>query len=122
MSAKATHVSPAPLQGIQLVLVTLGLSLAVFMEVLDTTIANVSLPHIAGDLGAATSQGTWVITSFGVANAISVPLTAWAAKCVGEVRLFLTAILMFILTSWACGMSHNLWVLVFFRALQGFST
>lgn len=122
MSAEATHVSPAPLQGIQLVLVTLGLSLAVFMEVLDTTIANVSLPHIAGDLGAATSQGTWVITSFGVANAISVPLTAWAAKRVGEVRLFLTAILMFILTSWACGMSHNLWVLVFFRALQGFST
>ena len=101
MSAEATHVSPAPLQGIQLVLVTLGLSLAVFMEVLDTTIANVSLPHIAGDLGAATSQGTWVITSFGVANAISVPLTAWAAKRVGEVRLFLTAILMFILTSWA---------------------
>lgn len=66
-----------PLQGFKLVLATLALSLAVFMEVLDSTIANVAVPVIAGDLGAATTQGTWVITSFAVANAISVPLTGF---------------------------------------------
>ena len=64
-----------PLRGASLVWVTLALSIAVFMQVLDSTIANVALPTISGNLGAATSQGTWVITSFAVANAISVPLT-----------------------------------------------
>ena len=64
---------PKYLSGLPLVLLTAALALSVFMEVLDTTIANVALPHISGDLGAATSQGTWVITSFAVANAISVP-------------------------------------------------
>ena len=122
MSTHIAYTAPPPLHGFKLVLATLALSLAVFMEVLDTTIANVSLPHIAGDLGAATSQGTWIITSFGVANAISVPLTAWAAKRVGEVRLFLTAVLMFVITSWACGMANSLTMLIIFRALQGFST
>ena len=122
MSTHTAYTAPPPLHGFKLVLATLALSLAVFMEVLDTTIANVSLPHIAGDLGAATSQGTWVITSFGVANAISVPLTAWAAKRVGEVRLFLTAVLMFVITSWACGMANSLTMLIIFRALQCFYT
>ena len=73
-----------PLQGMRLVLVTLALSLAVFMEVLDTTIANVAVPVIAGDLGAATTQGTWVITSFAVANAISIPLTGFMALGAGR--------------------------------------
>lgn len=111
-----------PLSGVPLVLITLALSLAVFMEVLDATIANVALPHISGDLGAATSQGTWVITSFAVANAISVPLTGWLARRFGEVKLFLTAVLMFVLTSWACGIAHNLPLLIFFRMLQGLFT
>ena len=68
-----------PLEGGALALLTLALSMATFMQVLDTTIANVAIPTIAGNLGASNSQGTWVITSFGVANAISVPLTGWLA-------------------------------------------
>lgn len=67
---------------------TIALSLATFMQVLDSTIANVAIPTIAGNLGSSLSQGTWVITSFGVANAISIPLTGWLAKRVGEVKLF----------------------------------
>jgi DHA2 family multidrug resistance protein len=70
------------------VLGTLALSLATFMNVLDSSIANVSMPAIAGDLGASPSQGTWVITSFGVANAIAVPLTGWLTQRFGAVRLF----------------------------------
>ena len=77
-----------PLQGMRLVLVTLALSLAVFMEVLDTTIANVAVPVIAGDLGAATTQGTWVITSFAVANAIAVPLTGWLTQRFHSTEIF----------------------------------
>ncbi|MEO8312009.1 MAG: MFS transporter, partial [Caldimonas sp.] len=69
--------STAPLRGAELVLGTIALSLATFMNVLDTSIANVSIPAISGDLGVSPSQGTWVITSFAVANAISVPLTGW---------------------------------------------
>jgi MFS family permease len=79
---------PPPLQGGALVLGTLALSLATFMNVLDSSIANVSLPAIAGDLGVSPSQGTWVITSFGVANAIAVPLTGWLTQRFGQVRLF----------------------------------
>lgn len=109
-----------PLTGIRLVLVTLSLSLAVFMEVLDTTIANVAVPVIAGNLGAATTQGTWVITSFAVANAISVPLTGFIAKRMGEVRLFVGSVIGFVITSWLCGISPNLQTLVLFRILQGF--
>ena len=69
-----------PLEGAQLVIMTIALSLATFMQVLDSTIANVAIPTIAGNLGSSLSQGTWVITSFGVANAISIPLTGWLAK------------------------------------------
>ncbi|SUA44298.1 multidrug resistance translocase [Neisseria zoodegmatis] len=109
-----------PLKGANLVWVTLALSLAVFMEVLDTTIANVVVPVIAGDLGAATTQGTWVITAFAVANAISVPLTGFLAKRFGEVKIFLAATLGFVVTSWLCGIADNLQLLVLFRVLQGF--
>lgn len=109
-----------PLQGLRLVLVTLSLSLAVFMEVLDTTIANVAVPVIAGDLGAATTQGTWVITSFAVANAISVPLTGFLAKRFGEVKLFLYSVIGFVLMSWLCGIASSLPLLVVLRVLQGF--
>ena len=77
-----------PLTGSARVLGTLALSAATFMNVLDSTIANVSLPAIAGDLGVSPVQGTWVITSFGVANAIAVPLTGWLSQRFGQVRLF----------------------------------
>ena len=109
-----------PLQGMRLVLVTLALSLAVFMEVLDTTIANVAVPVIAGDLGAATTQGTWVITSFAVANAISIPLTGFMARRFGEVKVFVWSVIGFVIMSWLCGIAHNLELLVLFRVLQGF--
>lgn len=109
-----------PLKGAALAWVTLSLGLAVFMEVLDTTIANVAVPVIAGNLGAATTQGTWVITSFAVANAVSVPLTGFLAKRIGEVKLFTAAAVGFVITSWLCGIAPNLQALVFFRILQGF--
>lgn len=108
-----------PLSGTPLVLMTIALSLATFMQVLDSTIANVAIPTIAGNLGASNSQGTWVITSFGVANAISIPITGWLAKRVGEVKLFLWSTIAFVVASWLCGMSENLSMLIFFRVIQG---
>ena len=108
-----------PLQGGALAILTLALSLATFMLVLDSTIANVAIPTIAGDLGASSSQGTWVITSFGVANAISIPITGWLAKRFGEVRLFLISTLLFVLASWLCGIANSLEMLIVFRVLQG---
>ena len=108
-----------PLQGGALAMLTLVLSLATFMLVLDSTIANVAIPTIAGDLGASSSQGTWVITSFGVANAISIPITGWLAKRFGEVRLFLIATLLFVLASWLCGIANSLEMLIVIRVLQG---
>ncbi|MGL6071381.1 DHA2 family efflux MFS transporter permease subunit [Craterilacuibacter sp.] len=108
-----------PLEGARRAWVTLALSLAVFMQVLDTTIANVAIPTIAGNLGASASQGTWVITSFAVANAIAIPITGWLAKRLGEVRLFLFSTLGFVVTSWLCGVAPNLEALILFRVLQG---
>ncbi len=110
---------PAPLHGTQLLLGTLALSLATFMNVLDSSIANVSIPAIAGDMGVSPNQGTWVITSFGVANAISVPLTGWLTQRFGAVRLFTASVLLFVLASWLCGFASSLEWLVAFRVLQG---
>ncbi|WKZ94333.1 multidrug efflux MFS transporter permease subunit EmrB [Chimaeribacter arupi] len=98
---------------------TVALALATFMQVLDSTIANVAIPTIAGNLGASNSQGTWVITSFGVANAISIPITGWLAKRFGEVKLFLWSTVMFAVASWLCGISNSLEMLIFFRVIQG---
>lgn len=110
---------PPPLTGTALVLGTVSLSLATFMNVLDSSIANVSLPAIAGDLGVSPGQGTWVITSFGVANAISVPLTGWLTQRFGAVRLFTLSVLLFVLASWLCGFASSLEMLVAFRVFQG---
>src|SRR6516165_4999713 len=108
MNTSTAPASLRPLRGAPLVVGTLALSLATFMNVLDTSIANVSLPAIAGNLGASSNQGTWVITSFGVANAISVPLTGWLAQRLGAVRLFTASVLLFVLTSWLCGFAPTL--------------
>ncbi len=108
-----------PLRGGRLVLATIALSLATFMNVLDTTIANVALTNIAGDLGVSPSQGTWVITSFGVSNAIAVPLTGWLVMRTGQLRLFLASVLLFVAASFLCGLAGNLPTLLAFRALQG---
>ena len=103
-----------------LVMATIGLSLATFMQVLDTTIANVALPTISGNLGVSAEQGTWVITSFAVSNAIALPLTGWLSRKVGEVRLFIAATILFVLASFLCGVAQQMGMLVGFRALQGF--
>jgi len=108
-----------PLTGSQLVLGTVALSLATFMNVLDSSIANVSIPAIAGDMGVSPAQGTWVITSFGVANAISVPLTGWLTQRFGQVRLFTASIVLFVIASWLCGLAPNIESLIAFRVLQG---
>jgi DHA2 family multidrug resistance protein len=108
-----------PLSGGKLVIGTIAVSLAVFMNVLDTSIANVSIPSISGDLGVSSDQGTWVITSFAVANAISVPLTGWLTQRIGQVRLFLGSIILFVLASWLCGLAPTLPFLLAARVLQG---
>ena len=109
-----------PLEGAARTWGTIALSAATFMNVLDTSIANVSLPAIAGDLGVSPNQGTWVITSFAVANAIAVPLTGWLSQRFGQVRLFVASVLLFVLASWLCGLAPNMATLIAFRALQGF--
>ena len=111
--------TPQPLQGSKLAIGTVALSLATFMNVLDTSIANVSLPSIAGDLGVSPDQGTWVITSFGVANAISLPLTGWLSQRFGQVRLFTAAVFLFVIASFLCALAPSLSLLILFRVLQG---
>jgi len=108
-----------PLAGAQLAITSIALALGTFMQVLDTTIANVSLPTIAGNLGASTDQGTWVITSFAVANGVAVPLTGWLMQRYGVVRTFVVAVLGFTLASFLCGIAWSLPSLIVFRILQG---
>jgi len=115
----APAAEPAPLAGGTLALLTLGLALGTFMEVLDTSIANVAVPTISGSLGVATSQGTWVISSYSVASAIAVPLTGWLARRVGEVRLFTLSVVLFSIASALCGFAQNFESLIAFRLLQG---
>ena len=90
-----------------------------FMQVLDSTIANVSLPTIAGNLGVSPDQGTWVITAFAVANGIGVPLTGWLMGRYGVVRTFVVSVLAFTVASFLCGIAWSLPSLIFFRVLQG---
>ncbi len=121
MSTPASSVSEPlpPLSGSALRIGTVALSLATFMNVLDTSIANVSIPAIAGDLGVSPDQGTWVITSFGVANAISLPLTGWLTRRFGQVRLFTWSVALFTLASFLCALAPSLNLLILFRVLQG---
>ncbi|WP_299790191.1 DHA2 family efflux MFS transporter permease subunit [Ramlibacter sp.] len=98
---------------------TVALALATFMNVLDTSIANVSIPAMSGDLGVSSDQGTWVITSFGVANAISLPLTGWLTQRYGQVRLFTASVLLFVIASILCALAPSLGLLIVFRVIQG---
>src|SRR5580658_4515946 len=97
----------------------LALALATFMQVLDTTIANVSIPTIAGYLGVSSDQGTWIITSFAVANGVSVPLTGWLMRRFGAVPTFVASVALFTVASFLCGISTNMTELILFRVLQG---
>src|SRR5258705_1326111 len=109
----------APLHGGALIFGSVALSLATFMNVLDLSIANVSIPAISGDLGVSPDQGTWVITSFGVANAISLPLTGWLTQRFGQVRLFMASVILFVIASLLCGFAPSLEWLILFRVVQG---
>src|SRR2546430_17482173 len=110
----AANAAAAPLTGGALVLGTIVLSLATFMNVLDTSIANVSIPAISGDLGVSPDQGTWVITSFAVANAISLPLTAWLTRTFGQGKLFMWYVGLFNLASFLCALAPTLNMLILF--------
>jgi DHA2 family multidrug resistance protein len=117
MATRAEQVSP--LSGARLILAGAVLALTNFMVVLDTTIANVSVPHIAGSLAISPSQGTWIITSYAVAEAICVPLTGWLASRFGTVRTFVFGVMGFGLFSVLCGLSQTLAMLVICRIGQG---
>jgi DHA2 family multidrug resistance protein len=100
-------------------IVAVSVMLATFMEVLDTTVVNVSLPHIAGNLSASIDEATWTLTSYLVANAIILPMTGWLARTFGRKRLLLTAIMGFTGASFLCGMAVNLPMLIVLRVVQG---
>ena len=111
--------APAPLQGGRLALVSLALALGTFMQVLDSTIANVSIPTISGNLGVSTDQGTWVITLFAMSNGVSVPLTGWLMGRYGVVKTFVASVALFTVASFLCGAAWDLPSLLTFRILQG---
>jgi len=100
-------------------LIAMTVALAAFMEVLDTSIANVALPHIAGTLGASTDQGTWVLTSYLVSNAIVLPLGGWASSLMGRRNFFVFCITVFTIASFLCGAAPSLPMLLLFRVIQG---
>ena len=100
-------------------LIALTVTLATFMEVLDTSIANVALPHIAGNLSAGTDESTWVLTSYLVSNAIVLPMSGWISSIIGRKRFYMTCVALFGISSLLCGLAPNLGMLVFFRVLQG---
>src|ERR1700678_755475 len=98
-------------------LIGVVVSLAAFMEVLDTSIANVALPYIAGNLGASNDESTWVLTSYLVANAVVLPISGWLAGLFGRKRFFLICIFLFTLSSLLCGIAPSLGLLLLFRVL-----
>jgi len=118
MSSPAPQ-GPPPLEGGKRWITAMALAMVTFMQVLDTTIANVSLPTISGNLGTSVDQGTWMITGFAAANGVGVPLTGWLMGRYGVVRTFVFAVLGFTAASFLCGIAWNLPVLILFRILQG---
>ena len=106
------HPNHPPLTGATLALGSLSVGLAGFMTVLDSSIANVAIPTISGNLGVSVDEGTWVITVFAAANAIAIPLTGWLTQRLGQVRLFVGSILLFVFASWLCGIAPTLPILL----------
>jgi DHA2 family multidrug resistance protein len=121
MATPSTETDPPlkPLQGAALALLTVAVAFSTFMEILDITIVNVAVPHIAGSLGVSSSEGTWAISSYSMASAIMQPLTGWIAKRFGEVRTFCVSVTLFVLFSMLCGLATSMPMLVIFRLLQG---
>ncbi|WP_243049317.1 DHA2 family efflux MFS transporter permease subunit [Dyella sp. RRB7] len=108
-----------PLQGSALVLLTIAVAFSTFMEVLDMTIVNVAVPHIAGSLGVSSSEGTWTISSYSLASAIMQPLTGWIARRFGEVKTFVFSVMLFVVFSMLCGLATSMPMLVIARLMQG---
>src|ERR1700688_424676 len=116
-------VSPTSVEGQKPVInpwfIAFAVMLATFMEVLDTSVANVALPHIAGNLSASTDESTWVLTSYLVANAIVLPMGGWFAMLLGRKRFYMICVALFTVSSVLCGIAPSLGMLIFFRVLQG---
>src|SRR6201746_2143531 len=100
-------------------IVALTVTLATFMEVLDTSIANVALPHIAGGLSASQDESTWVLTSSLVSNAVILPISAWLSVLVGRKKFYMACVTLFTISSFLCGLAPSLGMLVLFRVMQG---
>src|ERR1700728_3072768 len=99
--------------------IALAVTLATFMEVLDTSVANVALPHIAGSLAAGQDESTWVLTSYLVSNAIILPMSGWFSQLIGRKRFYMSCVALFTISSFLCGLAPNLSMLIIFRVLQG---
>lgn len=115
----AAHKVTSPAHPINPWLVAVVVTMATFMELLDTTIANVALPHIAGGLSSGLDESTWVLTSYLVANAVVLPLSAWLSRYFGRKRYYMTCVALFTISSFLCGLAPSLGMLIFFRVLQG---
>jgi len=100
-------------------IIALTVTLATFMEVLDTSVANVALPHIAGGLSAGQDEATWILTSYLVSNAIVLPMSGWFSALIGRKRFYMSCVALFTLSSCLCGFAPSLGLLIFFRVLQG---
>src|SRR6202140_4969341 len=110
---------PLATQGYNRWAIALTVTMATFMELLDTSISNVSLPHIAGGLGTSYNESTWVLTSYLVANRIILPMSACLSRAVGCKRYYMMCVALFTTTSFLCGFAPSLGLLIFFRILQG---
>ncbi|MBS0488132.1 MAG: DHA2 family efflux MFS transporter permease subunit [Proteobacteria bacterium] len=119
MSDSAQNGRAPPLSGAPLAILTVAVAISTFMEVLDLTIVNVSVPHIAGSLGVSAQEGTWAISSYSLASAVMQPLTGWIAKQFGEARTFCISVLLFVAMSMLCGLATSMPMLVVARLLQG---
>src|SRR5678810_273988 len=119
MATTADHLASHPLPTTERVIVTIGVMMAVLLQVLDTTIANVALPHMQASLGATQESINWVLTSYIVASAIALPISGWLADRVGRKRLLLISVVVFTVASVLCATATSLPEMVMFRALQG---
>src|SRR6516225_650723 len=119
IAASAGPFLPAKERAINPWIIAVTVTLATFMELLDTAIANVSLPHIAGGLAVSYDESTWVLTSYLVANAVVLPLSAWLSRVFGRKNYYMTCVALFVASSFLCGVAPSLGLLIFFRILQG---
>jgi DHA2 family multidrug resistance protein len=110
---------PAPTSAKNQWVIALVVTMATFMELLDTSISNVSLPHIAGGLGTSYDESTWVLTSYLVANAIILPMSAWLSRVFGRKRYYMMCVALFTASSFLCGIAPSLAMLIVFRVMQG---